>query len=446
MKRGPRFHRRSILKAAGISLALPTFESLPLLGAGKPADAAKPPKRFCAIYFPYGVCLPKPDAPGQEWAWFPEGSGRDYKFNESLKMFEDMRDQVTVLRGLSHPLCRGLDGHGTADTFLTGAYMGPKNGFKNEVSLDQHLARTHGLGAETRFTSMALSLDGGVGTPNRSNTLSYSPKGQPIPTLNRPATVFERLFATSPDSIDQQRRGLSRTGSHLDLLLDEAKSLRGDLGAADQDKLDQYLTAVREVEGDVERAAGWLDVPRPEVDTAGLSLDADDKTPEALIGTLFDLIALAFQTDSTRFATFQLGSMLGPMADKFSKLLGFPKEAHGLAHNVDKDDGAVHKGKWDAFLNQQFRRFLGKLAAVREGDGTLLDNTCLFYGSSNSRTHLNRNYPLIVAGGKNMGFGHGSYLSFGEETPLTNLFVTIQRRMGVEADHFVDSTGELPGV
>ena len=340
-------NRRTMLKTAGISLALPWMESL----AG--AQTKSPPRRFCSIYFPYGVSLPKQDGEYGQWNWFPKGSGKDFTFNKSLEVLEPFRDQVTILGGLSHPKVRRIGGHDSGDTFLTGEELSlATTGLKNSISLDQFMARTHKLGESTRFTSLVLSSDGGTGMPTRANTLSYSRTGQPIPSFNRPAIVFERLFGLNGDSIDAQRKGFTRTGSHLDLLLDEAKSLQRKLGKADQGKLDQYLTSVREIEQDVERSAQWLKVPRPKVNAEGLSLDADNETPGKLIHTMLDLIALAFQTDSTRFITYQLASMHGAIsiANKFPTLLGFTNNAHGLAHGAGKGKkGAENKGKWDRY-------------------------------------------------------------------------------------------------
>ncbi len=439
----PKMNRRSMLKASGICLALPWMESL--------ADSApsRPPRRFCSIYFPYGVSLPGKDSEFADWNWFPKGEGRDFTFNKSLKPLEPWRDQVTVLGGLCHPKVRRIGGHDSGDTFLTGEEMSLKaNGLKNSISLDQFMAHSHRLGSETRFSSLALSSDGGTGMPTRANTLSFSNTGQPIPSFNRPALVFERLFGLSGESIDAQRKGLTRTGSHLDLLLDDAKSLHRKLGKTDQDKLDQYLTSVREIEQDVERSAQWLDVPRPKVNAEGLSLEADNETPEKLIYTMLDLIALAFQTDSTRFVTYQLASMHGAIsiANKFPSLLGFPKDAHGLAHGAGKGVGAQNKGKWDLYQTQCLAYLIKRLSEMKEGNGTVLDNTCLLYGSSNSKTHNNTNYPLVLAGGLDMGYRHGQYLKFENDVPLSNLFVTIQKRMGAKADSFADSTGEMKEV
>jgi hypothetical protein len=232
-----------MLKASGICMALPWMESL--AGPSSPPS----PKRFCSIYFPYGVSLPNQESEFSQWNWFPQGEGKNFTFNKSLEPLNKFRDHVTVLGGLCHPKVKRIGGHDSGDTFLTGEEMSLKaNGLKNSISLDQFMAHTHRLGAETRFSSLSLSSDGGTGMPTRANTLSFSNTGQPIPSFNRPAIVFERLFGLSGESIDAQRKGLSRTGSHLDLLLDDAKSMHRQLGKTDQDKLDQYLTSVREIE------------------------------------------------------------------------------------------------------------------------------------------------------------------------------------------------------
>ena len=392
------------------------------------------------------MSLPNQNSEFGHWNWFPKGEGRDFTFNKSLEPLEPYRDQVTVMGGLSHPKVRRIGGHDSGDTFLTGEEMSLRaTGLKNSISLDQYMAQTHRLGASTRFSSLTLSSDGGVGMPTRANTLSFSNNGQPIPSFNRPAVVFERLFGLKGDSIEAQRKGLTRTGSHLDLLLDEAKSLHRKLGKNDQDKLDQYLTSVREIEQDVERSARWLDMPKPKVNAEGLTLDADNETPGKLIYAMLDLIALSFQTDSTRFVTYQLASMHGAIsiANKFPSLLGFAKDAHGLAHGAGKGKGAENRGKWDLYQTECLAYLIKRLSEMKEGSGSVLDNTCILYGSSNSKTHNNTNYPLIMAGGKNMGYQHGQYLRFGNDVPLANLFVTIQKSVGVKSESFADSTGNL---
>ena len=209
------------------------------------------------------------------------------------------------------------------------------------------------------------------------------------------------------------------------------------------------LDSVRQIERRVDRAQQWLTVPKPSVDASGLHLEADDTTPGELIKTMYDLIFLAFRTDSTRLATYQLGNMNGAtsVAGKFPSLLGLSDNMHRLAHEARKsDEGAEPLGQWDRFLTDQFAYFVRRLKETPEGDGTLLDRTLLLYGSSNSQTHVNLNYPLLLAGGRKLGLKHGSFLRFGAEIPLSNLFVTLLNRIGVPMESFMDSTGELTEV
>jgi len=404
------------------------------------------PKRFCAVYFPYGIVQRDPSSAVAEWNWFPEGADRDFRFGRSLRTLDTLRENLTVLGGLSHPKGRQMGGHDTADTWLTGAEL--KEGhLDNTVSLDQTLAER--FSEQTRFSSLALSTDGGAGEPTRASTLSFSRTGQPIPAENQPRLIFERLFGVNADSLATQRQRLENSGSMLDLVLEQSHALRKRLGGTDQQKLDEYLGSVRQIEQRVERSERWLDVPKPSVNASGLKLEADDTTPRELIRTMYDLIYLAFQTDSTRIVTYQLGNMNGAtsIAGKFPQLLGMADSMHALAHSARKNDaGAEPLGRWHRFLTEQFAYFLHRLRDTPEGDGTLLDRTVVFHGSSNSQTHVNENYPLLLAGGRDLGFDHGRYLRFSDETPLANLFVTLLDRFDARKESFADSTGELTDV
>lgn len=433
-----RLSRRAFLRGSGVSLALPFLECM-----SANAGTAPLPKRLCGIYFPYGIVQRREGTPAAEWNWFPKGSGADYQFNRSLAPLAPLRQDLTVLGGLSHPNGRNMGGHDTADTWLTGAEL--KEGhLENTVSIDQLVAMQSG--AETRYPSLALSSDGGVGEPTRASTLSFDRHGQPVPAENKPRVVFDRLFGVDPRSLRAQQQGLDRSRSMLDLVLEHSRSVRATLGKQDRSKLDEYLESVRQIERRVDRSQEWLQVPKPQVAATGLHLEADDTTPGELIRTMFDLIFLAFQTDSTRVATYQIGNMNGAtsIAGKFPQLLGLSKNMHTMAHDARKgDDGAEPLGKWDLFLSRQLAYFLQRLGDTREGDGTLLDRTLVYYGSSNSQTHVNLNYPLILAGGRGLGLAHGHYRQFGQEIPLSNLYVTMLNKLGVPAQRFMDSTGEM---
>ena len=430
--------RRAFLRGSGVSLALPFLECM--AAGGRSPES---PRRFCAVYFPYGIVQRPVGSEAAEWNWFPHEQGENFAFNRSMAPLEPLRADLTVLGGLSHPNGRNMGGHDTADTWLTGAEL--KEGhLENTVSIDQLAAMR--FGDRTRHPSLVLSTDGGVGEPTRASTLSFNRTGQPVPADNRPRLVFDRLFGVDPGSLVAQRQRLESSRSMLDLILDHSKSLRTSLGTQDQLKLDEYLDSVRQIERRVDRSQRWLTVPKPAVDSSVLHLDADDTTPRELIRTMYDLIFLAFQTDSTRVATYQLGNMNGAtsIAGKFPPLLGLAKNMHTLAHDARKGDvGAEPLGQWDRFLTEQFAYFVRRLKETPEGDRSLLDSTVLLYGSSNSQTHVNLDYPLLLAGGRDLGIKHGSYLRFGEDVPLANLFVTILDRVGAATESFVDSTGEL---
>ena len=332
-----------------------------------------------------------------KWRWFPDGQGADFTFNESLKSLEPLREDLSVIGGLSHANGRTMGGHDTADIWLTGALLkGAKT--TNSVSLDQLAADA--FGHETRFRSITLSNVGGVGEVTRASTLSFTRTGQPIPSINQPRLVFNRLFGVEKASMEAQRNKLNNSRSMLDLVLDHSKSVRNRLGKRDQEKFDEYLSSVRQIEERVERSEKWLDIPKPTVNAAGLHLDADDSTPGELMKTMYDLLFLAFQTDSPRFATYQLDNMNGAtsIAGKFPQLLGFGKSSHSLAHGGNKAGGAESLGKWDQFKAEQLSYFLQRLKDTPEGQGNLLDHTIVMYGSSNSSTHNNRNYPVVLAG------------------------------------------------
>ena len=353
MSKSWHLNRRTFLHGAGVSLALPFLECM-----AADSKTLKRPKRMAGVYFPYGVSLPNEKHEDAAWNWFPRGEGRDFRFNNSLKGLESLRSEVTVLGGLSHPNGRKMGGHDTCDIFLTGAsFKGSQ--FTNSISIDQVVAER--VSEQTRFSSLALSTDGGVGEPTRSSTLSFGRTGQPIPAQSSVRQVYDRMFGANSDSLEAQRRELKNSGSMLDLVLENAKSLRGRLGNQDQAKFDEYLDSVRSIEQRVERSERWLDIPKPKVDASSLHLEADDNTPKEFIRTMYDLMYLAFLTDSTRVATYQLGSMNGAtsLAGKFPSLMGFSKNNHGLAHGAGKPGGFKELGRWDQFQADQLAYFLG---------------------------------------------------------------------------------------
>ena len=432
--------RRTFLLGSGISMALPYMEAM-----GNQTAASELPARMCAMYFPFGVGMPKEGSDLHKWGWFPNGEGKEFTFNESLKPLEAVRDSVTIIGGMSHPNGRRMGGHDTGDTFLTGALFDKKL-LHNTVSVDQVAAAA--VGSQTRYSSLTMSTDGGVGEPTRSSTLSYDIKGRPIPAMNQPLMIFNRLFGLADEDLKRQQRRLRSASSMLDLVMEDSNSLRRRLGRNDQDKLDEYLSSVRQIEQRVRRTQRWLDIPLPSLtdeERRLLKLEADTEAPKEYMRTMYDLMWLAFKSDSTRVATYQIASMAdaSSVAGPFPFREGFKANLHTLAHGWNKPEGAVALGKWDKFMTEQLTYFLQRLKSTQEGDGTLLDRTMVLHGCSNSTTHNNNNYPLIFAGGNKLGLEHNHYVKVGSDVPMSNLFVTMLDKMGVQAPVFGDSTGEL---
>ena len=457
--------RRKFLRGVGgFALALPAFETFAgVTGSAKPAN----PRRLACIYLPNGVPMPRQDDPAyQDWSWFPHGAGKDFTFSKCLDPLEDLRDELTVLSGLSHPAARNQHGHHNADQFLTGAAIGGKGDYKNSISLDQVYA-AH-VGHESRISSLIMSVDGGTGPKRKAHTISFGANGRPIPAENKPKQIFDMLFEKM--DADAARR-LALSQSALDHLMEDARSLRKELSKQDQEAFEQFLDSVRDTEINVAKAKRWMDLPIPTEEVDHLNLEITPEDPREYIQTMFELTYLAFKTDSTRVATYQLGKEVSKgVSEYLARAVGL-KSAHGLSHQTKKPGGWKNFGTFCRFISEEFGRFAGKLKATPEpvGDGTMLDNTLLLFGSASSAFHLSRNYPLILAGGKSMGFKHGQYLNHagasayrggwapgdkepwrmdasGEDLPLSNLFVTMLQRLGMETETFADSTGTISEV
>jgi len=451
--------RRRFLRGTGLALALPLFESFTASTAW--AGPGTPPKRLACFYFPDGVPMPLPEEPAyKEWFWFPIGAGSDFTFTKCMEPLESLRDELTVLSGFSHPSARDVHGHNNADQFLTAAATGGGDrDYTNTISLDQEYAKY--VGDETRFASLVMSTDGGTGTARGAHTLSFDQNGRAIPAEHRPKQIFDMLFVKSDE--DAARR-LALSKSALDEVLVDAHRLRKTLSKLDKASLDEYLQAVREAEQRVQKAKRWINTPLPTVDADHLNLELTPDEPRQYLQTMFELIYLAFKTDSTRVATYQIGRENGVgKSDHLARAVGF-NLSHQLSHETRHPGGWKKFGIYCRFLNEEFGRFVERLKETSEpaGEGRMLDNTLVLYGSASSAFHLSRNYPLILAGGKAMGFQHGNYVNHAganpqagawdgktepwtkkatnRDTPLCNLFLTMLQRLGIETQRFGDST------
>ncbi|MCH7919981.1 MAG: DUF1552 domain-containing protein [Planctomycetes bacterium] len=455
--------RRHFLRGiGGFALALPAFETFSGIAgaANKPAT----PKRLACFYLPNGVPMPlKEDPAYEDWSWFPRGAGEDFTFTKCLDPLEPLRDELTVFSGLSHPAARTIHGHSNADQFLTGANTGGRGDYKNAISLDQFYA-AH-VGEQTRVSSLVMSTDGGAGTPRGAHTISFCRSGRAIPAENKPKRIFDMLFVKKDG--DAARR-LALSQSALDHLMEDARSLRKELSKQDQETFEAFLDSVRDTEIKVAKASRWMNLPLPTVDVDHLNLDITPDDPREYIQTMYELIYLAFKTDSTRVATYMIGKELGAgISDYLARAVGFPL-THTLSHQTKLPDGWKNFGTYCRFQAEEFGRFAARLKSTPEpaGEGYMLDNSLLLFGSASSAFHLSRNYPLVLVGGKKMGFKHGQYLNYAgagayrggwapgdtepwrmkatyEDLSLSNLYVTMLQRLGVETETFADNTGTI---
>jgi len=394
---------------------------LPFLEAMTPAfsrAAPDSPKRFVAMCATLGFHGPH---------LFPTTPGVNYEAGRYLSKLKDYRSDFTLFSGLSHPDQQGNNGHASEMTWLTSARRPGLAGFKNSISLDQLIASE--IGSETRYPFLSLSTNG--------RSMSWTANGVEIPGETSPAKLFKALFIQGTEAeVAGEMKNFKRGRSILDTVLGEAKDLGKDLGERDREKLDEYLTSVRDLEIRLQESEGWVQKPKPQIG-AEPPKDIQDKNDAIAKQRLMnDMIVLALQTDSTRTITFQLAGM-----NAVPTIPGVRSDWHNLSHH-GKDPAKIdeltiiEEAEFDVLAG-----FLGKLKSVNENGRSLLDHTTVLYGSNlgNASSHDWRNLPIILAGG---GFKHQGYVAHNEQdnTPLANLFVPIAQRMGLEVDAFGSST------
>ncbi|MCA9178614.1 MAG: DUF1552 domain-containing protein [Planctomycetales bacterium] len=431
----------------GVSIALPWLELFRSTArAADGADSAAPPRRMAFMFVPNGVHLSD---------WTPRTEGFGFELPYILEPLSRVQEDLLVISGLTHDKGRANgDGPGdharSASVFLTGAQPRKTSGanIRSGISVDQAAAQQ--IGKATKFASLELGCEGGRSAGNcdsgyscaYSSNISWSSETTPVGKETHPRLVFERLFATSSGNVDSaaaRRQALKR--SILDFVSDDARQLQAKLGANDNRKLDEYLTGVREVERRLELA---------ERDGArgGLKYHGPSETPRDYkehIRLMCDMMALAFQTDSTRIATFMLANA---GSNRSYRDIDVPDGHHDLSHHGG--DAKKHEKirKINRFHVEQLAYFLEKLKSIPEGDGTLLDNSMIVYGSaiSDGNRHNNENLPILLAGGGGGTINTGRHLRRQQETPLCNLFMSMLDRMGASVDFIGDSTGRLDGL
>ncbi len=413
-----KLNRRQILRTAGISLTLPSFETF------ASENMEQPRRRMVCICTPLGL---HPDN------FIPQEAGKDYALTPYLETIKEYRDDFTVISGLSHTGVSPGFAHQATATFLTGVPGAGRPGFHNGISLDQFAAEH--IGSQTRFPTLTLSGNG-LG-------ISWTRTGAQVPADDSPSRVFAKMFLAGPPSeVQAQVRRLQDNRSILDDVREQANSLRSDLGVDDREKLDEYMSSVRQLEQRLLTDEAWSKKPKPTV-SAEPPQDIGNKAD--LIGRtrlLFDLTHLALQTDSTRLITIMLnGSTETP------PIAGVNLGHHDLSHH-GKDPGKLAQLKIvELETMKTVHDLLAKLKQTKEAGASLLDNTMVFLGSNlgNASSHSVKNLPVLLAGG---GFRHGTHLPFDPQNPppLCNLYVSMLQRLGVEADTFGSSTGTLTGL
>ncbi len=419
--------RRTLLKGAGVALALPLLDVMAAPFAKAAAPAASRPRRFFAINQNLGVL---PDL------FFPADGGKNYTLSPYLQLLKEHRHDFTVMSGVSHP---GVDGSHTSDIcFLTAAPHPGSSSFRNTISLDQFIAER--IGIQTRYGSLTLSVN------TRTRSLSYSGTGVAIPPEDRAAEVFKQLFLQGTrEQVEAQIRQLDTGRSILDAVADHAKSLERRASTRDRERLDQYFDSVRDLENRLTASRGWEEKPKPVVTE---DPPVDPKDPALYmdkVEIMYNLARLALETDSTRAITLMLDSVSTPALTVQGATItdGY----HNLSHHGRSDDKRAQLKALDEAHMKLLAKLFTSLKAVREGEETLLDRTMIYFGSNlgDANKHVTTNVPVIFAGG---GFKHGQHLMFDTEKnyPLANLFVSVLQRMEIPVDRFASSTGTLRGL
>lgn len=417
--------RHFLLSSLGATLALPGMSSLTAKTAGRSVQAAKGAglgaRRFVAVGNLLGY---------QTKSLFPTTTGRNYEKTALLEPVWDIRDKMTVLRGLDHGV---KGGHFAVHSFLSGVlHSEAQNRPDGNVTIDQYLADE--VGFETRFPSLTVGSEGGI---HGGCQIAWTKSGVRVPPVTNPAELFERLFIS--DSPERRARRVEENkvqASILDSVLEEANRLSKKVNHEDKAKLDEYLTSVRDVEKRLELRKRWTNQPKPK---APFDKPANRNAVEDL-PLLYELIALALQTDSTRIATLEIGG------DFMPQHLGIKKDWHGLSHHGNDPEAVASLIALERYQIEHFGKFVSRLARINDGERSLLDSTTVLFGSGmgDGNSHKNSDLPILLAGG---GYKHGEYREVPREgvnkVPLCNLFVDIAQKMGVETDSFGSSTGRF---
>ncbi|TCO86862.1 uncharacterized protein DUF1552 [Chthoniobacter flavus] len=424
----PNLSRRTFLRGAGIALSLPLLDAMrPIFGAAARAAEAPTaaPRRMLAIETNMGLIADN---------FFPKETGLDWTPSPYLEIIQQHRKDFTLFSGTSHPAVDG--GHAAELAFLTAAAHPGAGGFKNSISLDQFAAEQ--IGSRTRIPSLTIL----VGSENR-HSLSFTRSGVMIPAEKSAAAIYRRMFVQgTPQEVEARVNDLREGRSVLDFVNDSAKRMQRDLGPRDRERLDQYFTSVRDLEGQLVEAEAWEHRPKPKVSMAEPKDITENDLLVQRLQQMFGVLRLALETDSTRLITL----FINPFS-MVPKIDGVTHETHSITHHGNRPETLQELGLIEAAHFRVLDELLTGLKAAKEDNETLLDRTQVLFGScmGNANAHDNHNLPVLIAGG---GYKHGQHLGFDHKQnyPLPNLFVSMLQRMGLETDKFASSTGTMRGL
>ena len=429
--------RRTLLRGAGTALALPLLDAMVPASTAFAQSGAAPKSRFGAIYFPHGATMSR---------WTPADAGKNFTFSEILEPLAPFRDQINVITNLGHPLAYGPGGatgnhNRSSASYLSGCKAETGAIPKLGVTVDQVAARY--MGQDTPLPSLELSIENsslscgeGLSCAYR-NTISWQNELSPLPMQNNPQVVFEQLFGDG--ATDEQRDARrAQSLSLLDSVTDQLHSLNRSLPAADKVRLESFLTDVREIERRIEQAALKVtdDIAVPDKPT-GVPDDIEEH-----IKLMYDLQVLAWQTEITRISTFLVAQELsGAVYPRSTVRDSF----HTLSHHSNSEDNKARFAILNNYHVSLFAYFLDKLNSIPDGDGTLLDNSLILYGSgmSDGNSHNHDPLPLVLAGRAGGTLEGNRHLVFPERSLMSNLLVSMLDKVGVPHENMGDSSEPL---
>ncbi|MCH2208451.1 MAG: DUF1552 domain-containing protein [Lentisphaerales bacterium] len=409
--------RRSFLKASGVCMTLPFMPSL--LGQSVKGGNGLP-KRMVFIDVALGM---------EASAFFPKQTGKDCKLHGSLTPLEKMRGQFTVLSNVEHIGMAG--GHRAQHALLSGVLLSDAAKFR-EGNLTVDMKAAEHVGIKTRFPSLHFGVAGA------NNRMSWTRNGNSVPMISDLNQIFKMLFVDDSEKQKQRRQTfLHENNSIIDAVLGQSKSVAQGLDKEDKNKLDEYLSSVRETEKNLQAQKAWINKPKPKVQEPGDFSGRFYAEPEKLYPLYYDLILLALKTDSSRIASLQITGAGGAI-----QLPGVDVGYHLLSHHGKDEERLKQLHIVEKHHMKELSRFMQKLQSIKEADSNLLDKTAIFFGGcmGNGSSHSNRQLPVLLAGG---GFNHQTHKKMPQRTQLNNLYVSMLQNFGMEVDQFGPSNGTL---